>query len=113
MIGVWEIGVKGKFDRVIGVSEIEMKTNEDQDRFLFGISLSHRPAWQQFLICSSGFFFGYLVNGICEVLFFFSSLPFVYIFAYFMFMSLINHMHHIFSSLGPRGWCVELWSCSN
>ncbi|KAL1830113.1 hypothetical protein ACET3Z_008525 [Daucus carota] len=43
-----------------------MKTNEDQDRFLFGISLSHRPAWQQFLICSSGFFFGYLVNGICE-----------------------------------------------
>ncbi|KAI4372213.1 hypothetical protein MLD38_010476 [Melastoma candidum] len=40
--------------------------NEDQPRSLFGISLSDRPRWQQFLICSSGFFFGYLVNGICE-----------------------------------------------
>ncbi|KAK8522002.1 hypothetical protein V6N13_022063 [Hibiscus sabdariffa] len=40
--------------------------NEEQARFLFGISLSDRPKWQQFLICSSGFFFGYLVNGICE-----------------------------------------------
>uniref|UniRef100_A0A2P2JU17 UDP-galactose/UDP-glucose transporter 2-like n=1 Tax=Rhizophora mucronata TaxID=61149 RepID=A0A2P2JU17_RHIMU len=39
---------------------------EDQARSLFGISLSDRPKWQQFLICSSGFFFGYLVNGICE-----------------------------------------------
>ncbi|XP_065858160.1 UDP-galactose/UDP-glucose transporter 4 [Euphorbia lathyris] len=39
---------------------------EDQSRFLFGISLSDRPKWQQFLICSSGFFFGYLVNGVCE-----------------------------------------------
>ena len=41
--------------------------NEEQERSLFGISLSTRPKWQQFLICSSGFFFGYLVNGICEV----------------------------------------------
>ncbi|KAK7340206.1 hypothetical protein VNO77_20903 [Canavalia gladiata] len=40
--------------------------NEEQTRSLFGISLSDRPRWQQFLICSSGFFFGYLVNGICE-----------------------------------------------
>ncbi|TYJ42253.1 hypothetical protein E1A91_A03G076800v1 [Gossypium mustelinum] len=40
--------------------------SEDQTRFLLGISLSDRPKWQQFLICSSGFFFGYLVNGICE-----------------------------------------------
>ncbi|GMI95781.1 UDP-galactose transporter 2 [Hibiscus trionum] len=40
--------------------------NEEQARFLFGISLSDKPKWQQFLICSSGFFFGYLVNGICE-----------------------------------------------
>lgn len=39
---------------------------EEQARSLFGISLSDRPTWQQFLICSSGFFFGYLVNGICE-----------------------------------------------
>ncbi|TQD72476.1 hypothetical protein C1H46_041987 [Malus baccata] len=42
-----------------------MKTDE-QARFLFGISLSDRPKWQQFLLCSSGFFFGYLVNGVCE-----------------------------------------------
>lgn len=41
--------------------------NEEQVRSLFGISLSDRPKWQQFLICSSGFFFGYLVNGVCEV----------------------------------------------
>ncbi|KAF5478340.1 hypothetical protein F2P56_004906 [Juglans regia] len=40
--------------------------NEDRARSLFGISLSDRPIWKQFLICSSGFFFGYLVNGICE-----------------------------------------------
>ncbi|KAJ4842195.1 putative glycosidase CRH2 [Turnera subulata] len=40
--------------------------NEEQARSLFGISLTDRPRWQQFLICSSGFFFGYLVNGICE-----------------------------------------------
>ncbi|KAF7828323.1 UDP-galactose/UDP-glucose transporter 2-like [Senna tora] len=42
-----------------------MKT-EDRARTLFGISLSDRPIWHQFLICSTGFFFGYLVNGICE-----------------------------------------------
>ncbi|KAK7292577.1 hypothetical protein RJT34_15428 [Clitoria ternatea] len=41
-------------------------SNTEQALTLFGISLSHRPRWQQFLICSSGFFFGYLVNGICE-----------------------------------------------
>ncbi|GMP61682.1 hypothetical protein CsSME_00024052 [Camellia sinensis var. sinensis] len=40
--------------------------NEEQARSLLGISLSNRPIWQQFLICSSGFFFGYLVNGVCE-----------------------------------------------
>ncbi|KAM5555076.1 UDP-galactose/UDP-glucose transporter 2 [Rosa sericea] len=40
--------------------------NEEQARFLFGIALSGRPKWQQFLLCSSGFFFGYLVNGVCE-----------------------------------------------
>ncbi|XP_050230630.1 UDP-galactose/UDP-glucose transporter 2-like [Mercurialis annua] len=39
---------------------------EIQSRSLFGISLSDKPVWKQFLICSSGFFFGYLVNGICE-----------------------------------------------
>ncbi|KAG7994242.1 hypothetical protein I3843_01G048700 [Carya illinoinensis] len=40
--------------------------NEEQARSLFGISLTVRPRWQQFLICSAGFFFGYIVNGICE-----------------------------------------------
>ncbi|KAL3829617.1 hypothetical protein ACJIZ3_018419 [Penstemon smallii] len=40
--------------------------NEEKSRSLFGISLTDRPRWQQFLICSSGFFFGYLVNGVCE-----------------------------------------------
>jgi hypothetical protein len=44
-----------------------MKSDE-QARSLFGISLSGRPKWHQFFICSGGFFFGYLVNGICEVL---------------------------------------------
>ncbi|KAJ6836876.1 UDP-galactose/UDP-glucose transporter 4 [Iris pallida] len=39
---------------------------EEQVISLFGICLTKRPKWQQFLICSSGFFFGYLVNGICE-----------------------------------------------
>ncbi|KAL6907732.1 hypothetical protein ACP4OV_002771 [Aristida adscensionis] len=39
---------------------------EEQGRTLFGVSLTDRPRWQQFLICSSGFFFGYLINGVCE-----------------------------------------------
>lgn len=42
------------------------KEPEEQKRSLLGIGLTERPKWQQFLICSSGFFFGYLVNGICE-----------------------------------------------
>ncbi|KAG7654048.1 UAA transporter [Arabidopsis suecica] len=44
-----------------------MKINSEEQMIkLFGIPLSDKPRWQQFLICSSGFFFGYLVNGICE-----------------------------------------------
>ncbi|CAN6296796.1 unnamed protein product [Urochloa humidicola] len=39
---------------------------EEQGRTLFGVSLTDRPRWQQFLISASGFFFGYLVNGVCE-----------------------------------------------
>ncbi|XP_078447951.1 UDP-N-acetylglucosamine (UAA) transporter family [Wolffia australiana] len=42
------------------------KGAEEQSWSLLGIRLTDRPKWQQFLICSSGFFFGYLVNGICE-----------------------------------------------
>ncbi|KAK6943296.1 GNAT domain, partial [Dillenia turbinata] len=45
-----------------------MKNSEEQSRSFFGITLSDKPKWEQFLICSSGFFFGYLVNGIREVL---------------------------------------------
>jgi adenosine 3'-phospho 5'-phosphosulfate transporter B3 len=59
------IWVGSKFEGVI-VNGNEMMKKEEQGRSLFGISLSDRPRWQQFLICSSGFFFGYLVNGICE-----------------------------------------------
>ncbi|KAL8502359.1 hypothetical protein ACS0TY_021486 [Phlomoides rotata] len=46
--------------------EREKMKNEEQARSLFGISLTDMPRWQQFLICSAGFFFGYLVNGVCE-----------------------------------------------
>lgn len=62
----------------------KMKGEEDQGRSLFGISLTDRPKWQQFLICSSGFFFGYLVNGICEVGLY--NLFFVYSFHYLRFV---------------------------
>ncbi|KAJ0565023.1 putative UAA transporter [Helianthus annuus] len=47
------------------LTESKMK-GEEQSVSLFGISLTNKPKWQQFFICSSGFFFGYLVNGICE-----------------------------------------------
>ncbi|XP_072963068.1 UDP-galactose/UDP-glucose transporter 2-like [Typha angustifolia] len=43
-----------------------MRAGEEQGRALFGISLTERPKWQQFMICSSGFFFGYIINGLCE-----------------------------------------------
>jgi hypothetical protein len=44
-------------------------SGEEQGRRLFGVSLTDRPRWQQFLFCAGGFFFGYLVNGVCEVSF--------------------------------------------
>ncbi|GMI99046.1 UDP-galactose transporter 2 [Hibiscus trionum] len=40
--------------------------NEEQARSLFGILLSDKPIRKHFFICSSSFFFGYLVNGVCE-----------------------------------------------
>ncbi|XP_039121013.1 LOW QUALITY PROTEIN: UDP-galactose/UDP-glucose transporter 4-like [Dioscorea cayenensis subsp. rotundata] len=43
-----------------------MKKEEEQKRTLFGINLSEKTRWQQFLLCSGGFFIGYLVNGVCE-----------------------------------------------
>lgn len=38
----------------------------DQEMRLMGITLTSKPRWMQLLICGGGFFFGYLVNGICE-----------------------------------------------
>lgn len=49
------------------VEGLRKMKSDVQARKLFRISLTDRPLWIQFLICSSGFFFGYLVNGICEV----------------------------------------------
>jgi len=40
--------------------------NDDQVITLLGITLTGRPKWQQLLLCSFGFFFGYLINGVCE-----------------------------------------------
>lgn len=78
-----------------GVSKRKKKTqtamkNEEQARSLFGISLSDKPKWKQFLICSSGFFFGYLVNGICEV--FFSPLWLCFFLVETIFFLLLVHI---------------------
>ncbi|CAI9784525.1 unnamed protein product [Fraxinus pennsylvanica] len=62
---VMDVMITRERSREIVLGKFKMK-KEDQARSLFGISLTDRPIWQQFLICSSGFFFGYLVNGICE-----------------------------------------------
>jgi hypothetical protein len=57
----------GRKDPERGGGSAAMTGGEEQGRSLFGVSLTDRPRWQQFFICTSGFFFGYLVNGICEV----------------------------------------------
>jgi hypothetical protein len=41
--------------------------SSDQVMTLLGITLTRKPKWVQLLICGGGFFFGYLVNGVCEV----------------------------------------------
>ncbi|KAI5072269.1 hypothetical protein GOP47_0012375 [Adiantum capillus-veneris] len=44
---------------------------------LLGITLSGKPRWQQLLICGGGFFFGYMINGLCEE-FVYNKLQFSY-----------------------------------
>ncbi|KAH7415354.1 hypothetical protein KP509_14G039200 [Ceratopteris richardii] len=54
--------------------------NEERDNItsLLGIiSLAGRPRWQQLLICGGGFFFGYMINGLCEE-FVYNKLQFSY-----------------------------------
>lgn len=97
--------------------------NEEQVRTLFGISLTDRPKWHQFLICSSGFFFGYLVNGICEV-FYFSSVWFLtkfgFLLCFISFLRLLLVLVLDFDSesgffyfllLLLEGFCVFLPAC--
>eukprot|EP00249_Psilotum_nudum_P022175 c28404_g1_i2 orf=225-1292(-) len=45
-----------------------MKTGASDEKLmtLLGITLTGKPRWLQFLICGGGFFFGYMVNGVCE-----------------------------------------------
>lgn len=40
---------------------------EENHVWLLGINVSSKPRWLQLLICGGGFFFGYMVNGVCEV----------------------------------------------
>lgn len=40
--------------------------NDDKVTTLLGITLTGKPRWLQLLICGGGFFFGYMINGICE-----------------------------------------------
>ncbi|CAK9227632.1 unnamed protein product [Sphagnum troendelagicum] len=39
---------------------------EENYVWLLGINVSLKPRWAQLIICGGGFFFGYMVNGICE-----------------------------------------------
>lgn len=41
---------------------------EQQPVYLLGISLHDKAKWIQLLICGGGFFLGYLINGIVEVI---------------------------------------------
>lgn len=41
-------------------------SNDDKVMTLLGITLAGKPRWQQLLICGGGFFFGYMINGVCE-----------------------------------------------
>ncbi|KAL3692099.1 hypothetical protein R1sor_005750 [Riccia sorocarpa] len=41
-------------------------TADDNVVRLLGINLTSKPRWLQLLICGGGFFFGYMVNGVCE-----------------------------------------------
>ncbi|KVH95463.1 UDP-galactose/UDP-glucose transporter 2-like [Cynara cardunculus var. scolymus] len=74
---------------------------EGQSRFLFGISLTDRPKWQQFFICSSGFFFGYLVNGICEE-YVYNRLQFSYGWYFTFFQSFVYLILIYFQGFTPK-----------
>ncbi|KAG0583179.1 hypothetical protein M758_3G116700 [Ceratodon purpureus] len=39
---------------------------EENHVWLLGCNVSSKPRWMQLLICGGGFFFGYMINGICE-----------------------------------------------
>lgn len=41
-------------------------SNGNQVTRLLGIKLTGKPKWFKLLVCAGGFFFGYLVNGVCE-----------------------------------------------
>lgn len=40
---------------------------EENHVWLLGCNVSSKPRWMQLLICGGGFFFGYMINGVCEV----------------------------------------------
>jgi hypothetical protein len=63
------LGVKVRTQQ-LGVSleaEGTMGGKEDNHVWLLGINVSSKPKWLQLLICGGGFFFGYMINGVCEV----------------------------------------------
>lgn len=40
---------------------------EENQVWLLGCNVSTKSRWMQLLICGGGFFFGYMINGVCEV----------------------------------------------
>jgi len=40
---------------------------EENHVWLLKCNVSAKPRWMQLLICGGGFFFGYMINGVCEV----------------------------------------------
>lgn len=48
------------------IKQAAAASTDEKITTLLGITLSGKPRWQQLLICSGGFFFGYMINGICE-----------------------------------------------
>lgn len=40
---------------------------EENYVWLLGCNVSFKLRWMQFFICGGGFFFGYMINGVCEV----------------------------------------------
>ncbi|KAL1087074.1 hypothetical protein V6Z11_D08G158400 [Gossypium hirsutum] len=90
--------------------------NEEQTRFLFGISLSDIPKWKQFLICSSGFFFGYLVNGICEEYVYnrlqFSVIGVIMVIGALVMDSFLGNLQEAIFNMNPETTQMEMLFCS-